>query len=204
MTWNRAANAHLVASLADAGPRRPRRADDRRLGAHCTPRGALRYALVMSFALIAVAVAVAAFLYLRSRRLGGEAELVRDSTPALDAWIADALEIELAEGALGMRSSTPEERKKLKESLLGNADPDVVSKVEDKVKAIELEFVKYAHDTDAEVTLRVRYEDGNAGTASKRLGWNDVPAAVRADFERRGGTRVFRTWVFPWSRAHAL
>lgn len=158
----------------------------------------------MSFALIAVAVALAAFLYMRSRRPGGAAEVARDSTPALDAWLAEALEIELAEGALGMRSSTPEERKKLKESLRGEADPDVVAKVEEKVKAVELEFVKYAHDADAEVTLRVRYEDGNAGTASKRLPWTDVPAAVRGDFDRRGGTRVFRTWAFPWSRARAL
>ena len=55
-------------------------------------------------------------------------------------------------------------------------------------------------DTEAEVTLRVRYEDGNAGTATKRLAWADVPEAVRTDFDQRGGTRVFRTWVFPWAR----
>ena len=103
-----------------------------------------------------------------------------------------------------MRSSTPEERRKLARSLRGEPDPDVVSRVEDKVKAVELEFVKYAHDTEAEVTLRVRYEDGNAGTASKRLAWSDVPEAIRADFDGRGGTRVFRTWVFPWARVHAL
>ena len=57
---------------------------------------------------------------------------------------------------------------------------------------------------EGEITLRVRYEDGNAGTASKRLPWTDVPASIRSDFERRGGTRVFRTWVFPWARARAL
>ena len=33
---------------------------------------------------------------------------------------------------------------------------------------------------------------------------SEVPEAVRSDFERRGGTRVFRTWVFPWARMSAL
>jgi hypothetical protein len=158
----------------------------------------------MSLALVVVAVALAAFFLMRSRRKTVDAEVARESTPALDAWIADALEAELAEGALGMRASTPEERRKLSKSLRGEPDPDVVSRVEEKVKAVELEFVKYAHDSEAEVTLRVRYEDGNAGTASKRLAWTDVPEAIRSDFDRRGGTRVFRTWVFPWARVHAL
>lgn len=165
----------------------------------------MSYASAMSFALAgAVAVLLVAYFFLRSRKSGAAAEVARESTPALDGWIADALEVELAEGALGMRSSTPEERRKLGRSLRGDFDPDVVSRVEDKVKAVELEFVKYAHDNEAEVTLRVRYEDGNAGTATKRLAWNHVPEAVRADFDRRGGTRVFRTWVFPWARVHAM
>jgi hypothetical protein len=158
----------------------------------------------MSFALLAVAIAAVAYFFMRSRKSSGDAEVARESTPALDVFIADALEVELAEGALGMRSSTPEERRKLAKSLRGEPDPDVVTRIEDKVKAVELEFVKYAHDSEAEVTLRVRYEDGNAGTASKRLAWTDVPEAIRADFDKRGGTRVFRTWVFPWARARAL
>jgi hypothetical protein len=158
----------------------------------------------MSLALLAVAIAAVAYLFMRSRKNSGSPEVARESTPALDTWIADALEVELAEGALGMRASTPEERRKLAKSLRGEPDPDVVSRVEDKVKAVELEFVKYAHDNEAEVTLRVRYEDGNAGTATKRLAWTDIPEAVRTDFDRRGGTRVFRTWVFPWARVRAL
>lgn len=158
----------------------------------------------MSIALVAaIGAMVALFLFLRSRK-GTRAEAQRESTPALDAWIADALEVELAEGALGMRASTPEERRKLAKSLRGEPDPDVVSKIEDKVKAVELEFVKYAHETEAEVTVRVRYEDGNAGTATTRLPFTDVPEAVRADFASRSGTRVFRTWSFPWARVRVL
>src|SRR3954469_214247 len=119
----------------------------------------------MSFALAAVALALIAFYIVRSRsKKGGGAEVARESTPALDAWIADALEVELAEGALGMRASTPEERRKLAKSLRGEPDPDVVSQIEDKVKTVELEYVKYSHESEAEVTLRVRYSDGNAGT----------------------------------------
>jgi hypothetical protein len=157
----------------------------------------------MSLALALAAVLALTWFFVRSRKRTNP-EVARESTPALDAWIADALEVELAEGALGMRASTPEERKKLARSLRGDPDPDVVSTVEDKVKSVELEFVRYAHEKDAEVTVRVRYEDGNAGTATKRLPWDDLPEAIRADFDRRGGTRLFRTWVFPWARVRAL
>ena len=161
----------------------------------------------MSLAIAAAALlALVGYFYMRSRGAKGRGDpaIARETTPALDAWIADALEVELAEGALGMRASTPEERRKLAKSLRGEPDPDIVSRVEEKVKTVELEFVKYSHDSEAEVTLRVRYEDGNAGTATKRLAWTDVPVGIRADFEGRGGTRVFRTWVFPWARVHTL
>ena len=161
------------------------------------------YAPLMSIALVFAALLLLGFLYFRSRKQN-EAVTSRETTPALDTWIADALEVELAEGALGMRASTPEERRKLAKSLRGEPDPDVVSKIEDKVKAVELEFVKYAHETEAEVTIRVRYEDGNAGTATKRLAFTDVPEGVRADFASRSGTRVFRTWTFPWARVRVL
>ena len=103
-----------------------------------------------------------------------------------------------------MRASTPEERRKLAKTLRGEPDPDVVSRIEDKVKTVELEYVKYTHESEAEVTLRVRYTDGNAGTATRRLAWTDVPVAIRADFDLRGATRVFRTWIFPWARVRAL
>ncbi|MDB4945649.1 MAG: hypothetical protein JWP97_5183 [Labilithrix sp.] len=157
----------------------------------------------MTLALL-VLVAVAYYLYKKRKKKGVAADVERDSSPALDGWIAEALERELAEGALGLRGSTPEERRKLAASLRGEPDPDVVSKIEDKVKLVELEYMKYPHEADAEVTLRVRYVDGTAGTASKRLAWKDVPGSITADFESRKTSRIFRTWVFPWSRAHAL
>lgn len=158
-----------------------------------------------------VAVALAAFVFafalakfVRSRK-STTSDDVKDSTPALDGWIASVLEDELAETALGITNATSDERKKLTRSLRGDPDPDVVGRIEDAVRTVELEFVRYAHEQDAEVALRVRYENGkDAPAKTKRVSWSDVPEAVRADFERRGSTHVFRTWVFPWARVRAL
>ena len=72
------------------------------------------------------------------------------------------------------------------------------------VKAVELEFVRFAHEADVETTVRVRYEDGTTGTSTKRLALSDVPDAVREDFEKKGASRVFRSWPFPWQRVRAL
>jgi len=156
----------------------------------------------MSIVLAAVAAALlVAYIVMRSKKEKSSSEAQVDSTPALEAWINDTLEIELAEGALGIPNASVEERKRLAKSLRGEPDPDVVTKIEDKVRDVELEYTRYAHENDAEVLLRVRYEDGKASTATKRMAWNDVPQAVRDDFEKKKTSRVFRTWTFPWSRA---
>jgi hypothetical protein len=152
---------------------------------------------------VALAVAALAFFLLRAR-WRSTPEVVRESTAALDAFVAEALEHELAGTVLGLRGATTEERRTLMRTLRGEPDPDVVAKIEDAVKTVELELVRYAHEADVEVTVRVRYEDGNAGETSRRLPWTDVPEAIRADFEGRGATRVFRSWSFPWQRASAL
>ena len=158
----------------------------------------------MSLVLAAVAaITVVVFLALRNKKKSAP-ETERETSRELEAWILDTLEIELAEGALGLLNSTADERKRLAQSLRGNPDPDVVSKIEDKVRTVELEYTRYAHETDAEVTLRVRYDDNKSATTSKRLAWASVPESVREDFERKKTSRVFRSWTFPWSRARAL
>jgi hypothetical protein len=141
-------------------------------------------------------------LYKRSKKTSPA--VARETTPALDRFLHDALEQELAESILGIASSTPEERKKLARTLGNEPDADVVGKIEEAVKAVELEFVRYAHEADVETTIRVRYEDGRTGTATRRLALADVPLAIRTDFEKNGSTRVFRTWFFPWQRAISL
>ncbi len=153
---------------------------------------------------VALAAALAAFFLFRARRRTAKPDVARDTTPALDAFIAEALENELAGPVLGIRGASAEERRPLAKTLRSEPDPDVVSKIEDKVKSVELEVVRYAHESDAEVIVRVRYTDDGAGETSKRLAWSDVPESIRSDFERRGGTRVFRSWAFPWQRVQAL
>ncbi len=123
---------------------------------------------------------------------------------AAAALAAILVEQELAETVLGLRGSTAAERKKLVETLGNEPDADVVGKLEDAVRAIELEFVRYAHEADVEATVRVRYENGKAGTATKRLALSELPETVKTDFEQKGSTRVFRTWAFPWQRVRAL
>jgi len=157
---------------------------------------------MMLAALAALGALVALFLYKRSK--AASPEVARESTPALDRFIRDALEEELAERVLGIHRPTPEERKKLTRTLADEPDADVVGRIEELVRAVELEFVRYAHEGDVETTVRVRYEDGKTGTSTRRVALADVPAAVRADFEEKGSTRVFRTWAFPWQRIRAL
>lgn len=156
----------------------------------------------MSFVIALLVGGLAAFLFFRTRRK--QHEVARDTTSALDAFIAEALENELAGPVLGIRGASAEERKPLTKTLRNEPDPDVVTKIEAAVRTVELEFVKYAHDADAEVTVRVRYDDGNKGETSKRMAWTDVPEAVRSEFDKKGGTRVFRAWTFPWQRVSAL
>lgn len=156
----------------------------------------------MSIVLAAVVTLVLAFFLFRKRRKPHA--VVRETTPALEKWIAEALELELAEGALDLAHSTPEERKKLAATLKGDPDADVVSKIEDKVRGVELEFVRYAHEKDAEVAVRVRYENGKSGTSTRRMPWSDIPEGIREEFDKNASTRVFRSWHFPWQRVRAL
>ncbi len=153
---------------------------------------------------LAAALALLLFVvlpYVRRKRSEAPAH---EEAPALDRWIRDALEVELAEGVLGLRSSTPAERKKLRDTLDHEPDADVVTEIERKVKSVEVEYVRYAHETEVEVTLRVRYERGEAGTARHRFALTDIPKAILADFETKKSTRVYRSWPFPWQRVHAL
>ena len=157
----------------------------------------------MMLAVAAVLGALVVFLLYRRSKTASP-EVARETTPALERFIRDALEQELAESVLGIRGSTPEERKKLAGTLADEPDADIVQKIEELVDAVELEFVRYAHEGEVETTVRVRYEDRRTGTSTRRLPLDDIPESVRADFDQKGSTRVFRTWTFPWHRVRAL
>jgi hypothetical protein len=154
----------------------------------------------MLLAAVAALVAVLFFL-LRSPRSG---ETLRETSRELDAWLRGALEQELADEVLALRGATSHEKKKLRETLANEPDAEIVERIEDAVRAVEVEFVRYTHEADVEVKLRVRYRDGRTGTATRRLPTTDVPEGVRSDFGRKGSTHVFRTWTFPWQRIVAL
>ncbi len=153
---------------------------------------------------VAAVLAAVLVLVLWQRSRAARPDVARESTPALDTFVREALERELAEPVLGFAGSTPEERKKLTRTLADEPDAEVVGKIEELVKAVELEFVRYDHDADVETTVRVRYEDGRVGAVARRLPLADVPQAIRADLQDKGATRVFRTWPFPWQRVVAL
>ncbi len=158
----------------------------------------------MMFAAFAALLGTLLAFLLYKRSKASSLEVARETTLALDRFVREALEHELAEPVLGIRGSTPDERKKLTRTLADEPDADVVGKIEELVRAVELEFVRYAHEGEVETTVRVRYEDGRTGTSTRRLPLTDIPAAVRADFDAKGSTRVFRSWAFPWQRVRAL
>jgi hypothetical protein len=158
----------------------------------------------MMFAAVVAVLGALVALLLYKRSKAASPEVARDSSPALDRFVRDALEQELAEPVLGIRGSTPEERLELARTLGDEPDADVVGKIEELVRAVELEFVRYAHEGEVETTVRVRYEDGTTGTSTQRLPLADIPEAVRSDFDAKGSTRVFRSWAFPWQRVRAL
>lgn len=154
----------------------------------------------MSLALAAVAVIVLVAFFI-SRGKKNKSDASPDLSPEIETWIAATLENELAVKVLGVRAPSEQEKKPLAETLSGvSPDPGVVEKIEAQVHAVEIDYVRYAHETDAQITLRVRYEDGSSSNVAKRILWDDVPESVRADFERRASTHVFRTWPFPWQR----
>lgn len=123
----------------------------------------------------------------------------RTTTEPLDAFVARALEDELAAFATGVASPSQAERAPLARALRGDPDPALVSKIEQAVRALELEFATYPHEVDVEVTLRVRYEDGRQSEKRTRLGRAALPADVLDDLDRTKATRAFRSWAFPWA-----
>jgi hypothetical protein len=152
--------------------------------------------------LLAFALAIAAIVYVALRSRGGKAAPAdENASAALDALVADAIEREIAQTVLGMRASSDDERAKLRKALRGtDADTDVVSRLEHAVKSIDLEIVRYAHETDAEVNVSLTYEDGRIAKLTRRAPLPDLPRSVRDSFEKKSITRAFVAWQLPWRR----
>jgi hypothetical protein len=158
----------------------------------------------MTTALAILALCALGFFLIYKKRPGKGRRLDTNvnQSPALDAWLFDALEKELASGALGLRTgsggSSDDERKPLRRTLRGEPDVDVVSTLERTVSRIEIEYVSYTHESHADVELQVFYEDGRIARMKTRLTEQELPSSVREDFQKKAATRVHRTWEFPW------
>jgi hypothetical protein len=147
--------------------------------------------------LLAVVVALAVWLLLRNRSRKVRVAL-SSSSPAVDRWVRESLA-----GVLGTKlAGKGIDRAHVASTLGGDPDPNVVSEIEQAVRAIEIEYRRDPHVSDVEVRARVRFEDGSEENITTRIPWTDAPSGVRDDFERKATTRAFRTWEFPWMGAH--
>ncbi|MBK8218626.1 MAG: hypothetical protein IPK71_33260 [Myxococcales bacterium] len=145
-----------------------------------------------------VVVLVLLFVWLRFK--GAPVPRTKPSAPTstpVDTFVAEALALELRK-VKGL--DTEAIRRKLVGTLAGEPDPDVVSAISHDVKDVELEFTKLSHETDAELAVVVRYEDGREGRVAKRIGLGDLPKDVVDELTKRAVTRVYRPWSFSWER----
>ena len=115
----------------------------------------------------------------------------------LDNWVSEALSTELRR-VQGLNTETF--KKKLVGTLAGDPDPDVVTAISDAVRKVDLEVTRYPHETDAELAVVVRYEDGREGRIETRVPLTELPKDVTDELASRAVTRVFREWQFTWER----
>jgi hypothetical protein len=127
-------------------------------------------------------------------KLGAENELT-----SLSPWIHQELTRVLAK-KLNLGSSPA----KLRASFKGDPDVECVSQIEHITSRVELEFVKYAHETACEVLLHIVFEDGSREQSSTHRAFPELPSSVRTEFEQRAVTRIYRNWDFPWAESRAL
>lgn len=139
-------------------------------------------------------LALALYLVVRfvSKKKRVRAQSPQSELLSLEPWLTEAIERELRRGVRNVEQTS------LGKSLRGNPDPDVVSAIEAKVSKVDLEFVHYAHESDADVTVRVHYEDQETGTERNRMSLASLPESVRKELSR-GVTRVYRKWDFSWA-----
>jgi hypothetical protein len=112
------------------------------------------------------------------------------STP-IDAFIIEAVARAAAKRS-GMSTSD------LEKSLGGDPDPEVVGRLEELVREVEVGFERLP-DGGFEVRTRIHFEDTTVESAARRFDAGDLPSAVSSDLTRSGAARAFRRWDFPWT-----
>jgi DNA-directed RNA polymerase specialized sigma24 family protein len=108
----------------------------------------------------------------------------------------DAFVVETVARAAAKRSSLSAED--LGKALAGDPDPEVVGRLEELVREVEVAFERLP-DGAYEVRTRVHFEDTSVEAAARRFESDALPTAVSADLQRSGASRAFRRWDFPWA-----
>ncbi len=108
----------------------------------------------------------------------------------------DAFIVETVARATAKRSSLS--TADLEKALAGDPDPEIVGRLEELVREVEVGFERLP-DGAFEVRTRVHFEDMTVDGAARRFAAEDLPTAVSADLRRSGASRAFRRWDFPWA-----
>lgn len=135
-------------------------------------------------------LAVIVYLFVKRRRR--KKRVVAPPRRGVSDWIDQVLAAELAR-----RTGVDEDL--AVSALRGAPEPEIVSKIEEAVREVELKYVRTPLG-DLELTVEVRFEKGLPILRTKRLDAADVPEDVRGELQRTGGSMVFRRWDFPWGR----
>jgi hypothetical protein len=143
----------------------------------------------MLFLLLAGLCFLWALRIIRKRRKAKKAPVAKT---AVDLWAEEIVALELGK-KLGS------EREVILKALRGEPEPEAVGSMEQAVKSIQLAYERMPQPNEAEVRVEVSFEDGTSHVARKRVGWQEMPEAVREEFARTGGSRVYRPFHFPWS-----
>jgi hypothetical protein len=127
----------------------------------------------------------------RFRRSAEKRKPPRERHP-LDAWVETVIASELSR-------RMPWDEGELVKTLRESPEPAVVGAIEKSLHSVELRFARLPLGAEAEVRVDVSFEKGENHQATKRLRWEELPEAVRQEFENKGASVVFRRWQLPWS-----
>ena len=120
--------------------------------------------------------------------------------PAVDRITpVDSFVVEAVAKAAAKRSELSQEV--LETALRGDPEPDVVGRLEELVREVEVTFERLP-DGAFEVRTRIHFEDTTVDGAARRFEEDALPPAVKADLARSGAARAFRRWDFPWAGSH--
>lgn len=146
---------------------------------------------------IAALAALALFVFLLvsriAKRRSKATEPARQESP-IERWARD-------EAARLMASRLELEEVDVQKTLTGAPDPEIVARLEQRVKQVETVYERVAGSRDeADVRVEVSFEDGKLERTVKRIAWSELPEHVKDELAKTGAAQVFRPWVFPWQR----